>query len=95
VSQEEFTVWLRSSYNGPFRVRGYRFEKSDSDHIRIDKALFTREEAFQIYNMLNSKNPFDRVNVLLAILERNGTLLWMLVVTAFLLLALVVIRIRR
>jgi hypothetical protein len=95
LSQEEFTVWLRSRYNGPFHIGGHRFEKSGSDNIRIDKGLFSREEATQIYRMLNSNNPFDKVNAFLAILERNGTLLWVLVVTAFLILALVIIRIRR
>ena len=45
--------------------------------------------------MLNSNNPFDKVNAFLVILDRNGTLLWVLIVTAFLILALVIIRIRR
>jgi hypothetical protein len=45
--------------------------------------------------LLSSRNPFNQINALLAILERSGTLLWVLIIVAFLLLAVVVIRVRR
>ena len=98
VSQDEFNLWLRSSYSGAFYVAGHRFEKSDDDdddEVRIDNGAFNRDEAAQIYAMLSSKNPLSQINALLAIVERNGTLLWVLLAVSFLLLALVVIRIRR
>ncbi len=95
MSQEEFNVWLRSSYRGAFHVAGHSFEKGDKEGIRVDNGLFSRDEAAQIYSMLSSRNPLSQINALLAILERNGTLLWVLMIAAFLLLALVVIRIRR
>lgn len=76
-------------------MRRHCFEKSNDDQIRIDKGLFTLEEAAAIYAMLNSKNPINKVSALMAVLERNGTLIRVLVVVAFLLLVLIVIRIRR
>jgi hypothetical protein len=95
LSQAEFDLWLRSSYSGAFHVAGHKFEKTKNDEIRIDNGLFTRDEASQIFSLLHSKNPFEHINALIAILERNGTLLWVLVIVAFLLLAVVAIRIRR
>lgn len=95
MSQDEFNLWLRSSYSGAFYVAGHRFEKSEDDEIRIDNGAFNRDEASQIYAMLSSKNLLSQINALLAILERNGMLLWVLLAVSFLLLALVVIRIRR
>ncbi len=95
LSQTEFDLWLRSSYSGPFRIGGHRFEKTEAGEIRIDNGLFSRDEASQICSLLSSKNPFNQMNALLAILERNGTLLWVLIIVAFLLLAVVAIRIRR
>jgi len=95
VSQDEFNLWLRSSYSGAFYVAGHRFEKIDDEEIRIDNGAFNRDEASEIYAMLSSKNPLSQINALLAILERNGMLLWVLLAVSFLLLALVVIRIRR
>ncbi|MFH0848230.1 MAG: hypothetical protein V1857_01845 [archaeon] len=88
-------MWLRSTYSGAFYVAGHRFEKSETDQIQIDNGQFTRDEAAQIYSLLNSKNPLNQINALLAILERSGTLLWVLMIAAFLLLALVIIRVGR
>lgn len=95
LSQVEFDLWLRSSYSGAFRVGGHKFEKTKTGEIRIDNGLFTRVEATQVYSLLKSKNPFDHINAPVAILERNGTLLWILVIVALLLLVVVAIRIRR
>jgi hypothetical protein len=95
LSQDEFNLWLRSSYSGAFYVAGHKFEKSNAAEIRIDNGLFTRDEAAQIYSMMSSKNPVSQINALFAVLERNGTLLWILLAVAFLFLALVIIRVRR
>jgi hypothetical protein len=95
LSRAEFDLWLRSSYSGAFRVAGHKFEKTKTDEIRIDNGLFTRDEATQIYSLLTSRNPLNHMNAVIAILERNGTLLWVLIIVAFLLLAVIAIRIRR
>ena len=95
MSQDEFNLWLRSSYSGAFYVAGHKFEKSNVGEIRIDNGLFTRDEAAQIYSMVSSRNPVSQINALFAVLERNGTLLWVLLAVAFLFLALVIIRVRR
>lgn len=95
MSQEEFNLWLRSSYSGAFYVTGHKFEKTDTDDVRVDNGLFKRDEAAQLYRMLISKNPLTQLNAWLAILERNGTLLWILLGVSFILMLLVIMRIRR
>ena len=95
MSQEEFNLWLRSSYSGAFYVAGHKFEKTETDDVRVDNGLFKRDEAAQLYRMLTSKNPITQLNAWLAILERNGTLLWLLLGVSFILMLLVIIRIKR
>jgi len=95
LSQEEFSLWLRSRYSGAFYVAGHKFEKTDTDDVRVDNGLFKRDEAAQLYRMLTSKNPLTQLNAWLAILERNGTLLWILLGVSFILMLLVIMRIRR
>jgi len=95
LSQEEFNLWLRSSYSGAFYVAGHKFEKTETDDVRVDNGLFKRDEAAQLYRMLTSKNPIAQLNAWLAILERNGTLLWLLLGVSFILMLLVIIRIKR
>lgn len=95
LSQEEFNLWLKSSYSGAFYVAGHKFEKTDTDDIRVDSGLFKRDEAAQLYQLLASRNPITQINALLAILERNGMLLWILLGVSFILLLLVIIRVRR
>lgn len=95
MSQEEFNLWLRSTYSGAFYVGGHKFEKTDTDDIRVDGGLFKRDEAAQLYRLLSSRNPITQINALLAILERNGTLLWILLAVSFILMLLVIIRVRR
>ena len=95
MSQEEFNLWLRSSYSGAFYVAGHKFEKTETDDVRVDNGLFKRDEAAQLYRMLTSKNPITQLNAWLAILERNGTLLWLLLGVSFILMLLVMVRIKR
>ena len=95
MSQEEFNLWLRSSYSGAFYVAGHKFEKTETDDVRVDNGLFKRDEAAQLYRMLTSKNPITQLNAWLAILERNGALLWLLLGVSFILMLLVIIRIKR
>ncbi len=61
--QEEFDVWLSSKYSNPFWVRHHRFEKSVTGEIRVDNGVFRREEATILFRMLNSRDPFMRLNV--------------------------------
>jgi len=86
---------LRSSYSGAFYVAGHKFEKTETDDVRVDNGLFKRDEAAQLYRMLTSKNPITQLNAWLAILERNGALLWLLLGVSFILMLLVIIRIKR
>jgi len=93
--QEEFDLWVTSKYSNPFWVRRHRFEKSMTGEIRVDNGTFSREEAVILFRMLKSRDPFTRLNARFVIWERNRSLLVMLVIVTIILLALVVIRIRR
>ncbi len=93
--QEEFDLWLTSKYSNPFWVGKHRFEKSVSGEIRVDNGTFTRDEATILFRMMRSRDPFTRINANLVIWERNGSLLVLVLLVALMLLAFVVIRIRR
>jgi hypothetical protein len=93
--QEEFDVWLSSKYSNPFWVRHHRFEKSVTGEIRVDNGVFRREEATILFRMLNSRDPFTRLNAKFVIWERNRSLLVLLVIVTVIMLTLVIIRIRR
>ncbi len=93
--QEEFDVWLSSIYSNPFWVGRHRFEKTVTGEIRVDNGVFRREEAAILFRMLKSRDPFTRLNANFVIWERNRSLLVLLVIVTVILLALVVIRIRR
>ena len=95
TAQEEFDLWLTSKYSSPFWVGRHRFEKSITGEIRVDNGLFRREEAIVLFKMLKSRDPFTRLNANFVIWERNRSLLVLLLVVTLILLALVVIRIRR
>jgi len=95
MAQEEFDLWLTSKYSSPFWVGRHRFEKSITGEIRVDNGLFRREEAIVLFKMLKSRDPFTRLNANFVIWERNRSLLVLLLVVTLILLALVVIRIRR
>jgi hypothetical protein len=93
--QEEFDLWVSSKYSNPFWVGSHRFEKSMTGEIRVDNGVFRREEATLLFRMLKSRDPFTRLNAKFVIWERNRSLLVLLVIVTIILLALVVIRIRR
>lgn len=93
--QEEFEHWLSSGVRASFWVNRHRFEKTQSGDVIVDRGLFRRDEAQALFNMLTSPNPFTRMNATLVIWERNKTLLIMTILFAVVLLALVLIRIRR
>jgi len=95
ILQEEFDVWLTSKYSNPFWVGRHRFEKSITGEIRVDNGVFRREEATILFRMLNSRDPFTRLNANFVIWERNRSLVVVLVIVTIILLALVIIRIRR
>ena len=92
--QEEFDVWLSSKYSNPFWVGHHRFEKSVTGEIRVDNGVFRREEAAILFRMLNSRDPFTRLNAKFVIWERNRILLVILVIVTVIMLALVLIRVR-
>ena len=95
VLQDEFELWMNSNYSNPFWVGHHRFEKSTTGEIRVDNGVFRREEAIVLFRMLNSRDPFTRLNANFVIWERNRILLVLLVVITTILLALVVTRIER
>ena len=94
-TREEFDMWLTSKYSNPFWIGRHRFEKSITGEIRVDNGVFNREEAIILFRMLKSRDPFTRLNANFVIWERNRSLLVLLLIVTLIMLALVVIRIRR
>ncbi len=92
---EDFELWLRTRFTETFRLSGHRFEKTDSSNILVDGASFTEDEAKQLFVMITSRNPIDRFNATILILERKGTLLKLLIVLAVLALIIIYLRVRR
>ena len=95
ILQEEFEVWMNSTYSNPFWLGRHRFEKSTTGEILVDNGVFRRDEAIILFRMLNSRDPFTRLNANFVVWERNRILLVLLVVITTILLALVVTRIER
>ena len=95
ILQEEFEVWMNSTYSNPFWVGRHRFEKSITGEIRVDNGVFKRDEAVILFRMLKSRDPFTRLNANFVIWERNRILLVVLVIVTVILLVLVVTRIER
>ncbi|HUK49646.1 MAG TPA: hypothetical protein VLV18_01325 [Terriglobales bacterium] len=63
--------------------------------IRVDNGVFRREEAKILFRMLNSRDPFTRLNANFVIWERNRILLALLVIVTTILLVLMITRIER
>ncbi len=93
--EHEFELWLSSGGAASFWVRRHRFEKTQSGDVMVDGGLFRRDEAQALFNMLTSPYALTRLNATLVIWERNKILLILTLLFAFLLVALVFIRIRK
>lgn len=91
---EEFELWLKSGFEGPFRLGPHRFERKDGE-VRVDGGTFTRQEAKALIEMLTSSNPLLRLSASLVILERNGFLKALLILGALILVLLVYLWVRR
>ena len=92
---EEFDLWLRTRFTESIWVRGHRFERTPTGDILVGDALFSEEEAKQLFRMLTSRNPITRLNATLIIWDRNGVLVKLLLAAAFLLLVLVYAWVKR
>lgn len=93
--EEEFNLWLKTKFVESFWFSGHQFGKTESEDVRIDNALFSKEEARQLFEMLTSRNPFTRLTATAAIWERNGLLSKLLLIMAFLMILLMYIIVRR
>jgi len=88
----EFDLWIRlTGGERSFYVAGHRFVKSNSGQIIIDNGTFELEEAMEVGHMLVSINPVARLSAELAICEKNGTLVKVVLVAALMLLAIIVL----
>jgi hypothetical protein len=92
----DFDYWIRSrEMNRPFYVAGHRFDKTPTGAIVIDKGIFELEEAIDVGHMLLSINPVARFSAQIAIWEKNGTLVKLVLIVAVLLLVIVILFLRR
>ncbi len=91
----EFELWLRTKFVEQIWVGGHRFKRTPTSDVEIDGALFTEEEARQLFHMLTSRNPLTRLNATVIIWERNGMLVKLFLVVALLMLLIVYVVVRR
>ncbi len=75
-------------------MSGHRFDKAASGAVLIDKGTFELEEAIELGHMLLSINPVARLSAQVAIWEKNGTLIKIVLLVAILLLIVVVLLLR-
>jgi hypothetical protein len=95
-SEERFRSWVRSqSARAAYFIRTHKFEKRSDGTISIDNGSFELEEAEEIAQMLLSANPVSHLGAQVAIWEKNGSLLKLVLVGAIILLILVVLIVRR
>ena len=91
----DFDYWIRSrEMSRPYYVAGHRFDKAPSGVVMIDKGTFELEEAIELGHMLLSMNPAARLSAQVAIWEKNGILIKIVLVVAILLLIIVVLLLR-
>ena len=95
TSLEEFDLWLKTKFTDVFWFKGHKFEKTKGEDILIDGGFFTKEEAKELFEMLNSHNPFKKFNATILIWERNGLLIKIIVTLAIIALVLIYIKVRR
>jgi hypothetical protein len=79
----------------PFYLGSHRFDKAPTGQITIDKGTFELEEAIELGHMLLSINPVAKLSAQVAIWEKNGTLVKVVLVVAVLLLIIVILLLRR
>jgi len=74
MSKEEFQTWYNTGARLPLAVKGHTFVLGRDGTVKVDGGKFVYEEALQVVLMLNSRNPFSRINANVLIWERNGAL---------------------
>lgn len=92
---EDFNLWLKTKFTDVFWHKGHKFEKTKGEDVLIDGGVFSKEEAKQLFQMLNSRNPIIRLNATFIIWERNGLLIKLLIALASIVLLFIYIRVRR
>jgi len=92
---EDFDLWLKTKFTDTFWLKGHKFEKTGREDVLVDRGLFTKEEAKELFRMLTSQNPFTRFNATIMIWERNGFLIKIMIALALITLILVYFRVRR
>lgn len=89
MSEVQFREWVNRRSRLPLAVKGHSFTLKGDNIIVVDGGQFVYEEALQLVRLLNSRNPFARINASFMISERNGTL--RLVVLVLIAIILVVV----
>jgi hypothetical protein len=96
VSEEQFRTWANGrGPHVPLAVRGHTFMVEKENIIKVDGGTFVYEEALELVKMLNSRNPFDQLNAIIVIWERNGVLRLMVLALVAILAILVIALTRR
>jgi len=74
LSEEQFHEWVNRRSALPLAVKGHTFVLKGDNVIMIDGGKFLYEDALELVKLLNSKSPFDQINAVFMISERNGAL---------------------
>ena len=74
LSEEQFQQWATRRANLPLAGRGHTLVLKGDNLIMVDGGKFLYEDALRVVRLLNSGNPFDQVNAIIMIAERNGAL---------------------
>lgn len=95
MSQEQFQEWVNRRSNLPLAVKGRTFVLKGDNVIVVDGGKFIYEDALRLVKLLNSNNPFDQVNAILMVWERNGALRFVvLALVAVILVVAIVLALR-
>jgi hypothetical protein len=74
LSEDQFREWVNRRSDLPLAVKGHTFVFKGDNVIMVDGGKFLYEDALELVKFLNSTSPFDQINAILMIAERNGAL---------------------
>jgi len=95
LSEAQFSEWFNRGSRLPLAVKGHTFVLKGENVIMVDGGKFVYEEALELVRLLNSRSPFAQVNAGIMIAERNGTLRLVVLALVAIIVAVVLLLVRR
>jgi len=91
MSEEQFQQWVSRRSNLPLGVKGHTFVLRGDNIVVVDGGKFVYEDAVRLVKLLNSRSPFDLISANFMIAERNGTLRFVVLALAAVILVVVIV----